>query len=125
MNENADDSMPVLDPSALRELGALGAELGEPVLEEVLKAFRASAPALVAALLSAASAGDRAGAARASHTLRSAAGQLGAVRLVERARRVEAEAKGAASSLEDAALACAEALREAEQALLRLEGTKP
>ncbi len=113
---------PLLDPLVLRELEALGADLGEDVLGEVIAAFERTAPALVAELSRAWWAGDRSAMARAAHTLRSASLQVGATRLNELARAIESEALGDVSDLAERVEVCTRELETVRAELARMVG---
>ena len=114
----------LLDHQVLRELEWLGAELGEDVLGDVIAAFESSAPALVAELSRAWWAGDRAAMARSAHTLRSASLQVGATRLHEIAREIDAKVLDTAADLADPVERCARELEVVRAELGKLVGKR-
>ena len=84
---------PALDPSVLDSLRQLNQD-GEPdVVKDVLSLFIADAPMRLQAIASAAAAGDAAALQRAAHTLKGAAGTIGALGLQAACRDVEQGAK--------------------------------
>jgi HPt (histidine-containing phosphotransfer) domain-containing protein len=75
------ESQPTLNPAVIDSLRALNQD-GEPdVVQEVLALFLADAPQQVDAIVRAAAAGGGEPLQRAAHTLKGAAGNIGAVRL--------------------------------------------
>ncbi|HXG89864.1 MAG TPA: Hpt domain-containing protein [Vicinamibacterales bacterium] len=86
-------SSPALDPKVLATLRQLN-QPGEPdVVGEVLALFRVDAPGRIEAITQAAAAGDSAGLQRAAHTLKGAAGSIGATELQRVCRALEEAAR--------------------------------
>lgn len=82
-----------LDPQVLETLRQLTAE-GEPdVLEEVLTLFRDDAPQRLGAILSSCTNGDAKGVYAAAHSLKGAAGNIGAHGLQRVCQEIEAVAR--------------------------------
>lgn len=80
---------PALDPRVLASLRELTVA-GEPdVLVEVLQLFLDEVPKKLQTMQSAVQAGDAALVARAAHSLRGSAGNIGAVSLLDASRRIE------------------------------------
>jgi len=79
-----------LDPAALQELRNLG---GDDFLREVVDAFFADAPALIASLRSSLEQGNGEELRRAAHTLKSNGATLGAGEFAELCRTLEQQAK--------------------------------
>jgi HPt (histidine-containing phosphotransfer) domain-containing protein len=80
----------VLDPDLLDEIRALQAEGGDRLLARVIRAYFDSAPGLVEAIANALEKGDASALADAAHPLKSSSAALGALRLSELCRELEA-----------------------------------
>jgi len=91
---------PTLDPAGFERLRRIG---GEELVRAMVAAFLENAPRRVATAVEASAAGDREGVARAAHSLKSTAGNLGATAVQRAAERLERDAAGA-SDLELEAL---------------------
>jgi HPt (histidine-containing phosphotransfer) domain-containing protein len=78
-----------LDPAVLDTLRQLNAEGQPDVLAEVFGVFLADAPARLEAIASAVNSKDAAALQRAAHTLKGAAGTIGAVDLQNACRQLE------------------------------------
>jgi HPt (histidine-containing phosphotransfer) domain-containing protein len=88
---------PVIDRSAIERLGRLG---GPDLVRRMLELYLENGPERARALGERAAAGDVSGVERSAHTMKSSAGNLGAVRLQRAAERLEAAA--AAGSIDSA-----------------------
>lgn len=77
---------PILDPAGFARLRRIG---GEELVEAMVWAFLENAPRRVAAAVEASAAGDREGVARAAHSLKATAGNLGAAAVQQTAERLE------------------------------------
>lgn len=80
---------PTLDPAGFERLRRIG---GAALVEAMAAAFLENAPGRVAAVVAAHAAGDREGIARAAHSLKSTAGNLGATAVQRAAERLERDA---------------------------------
>ena len=116
-SEPAPTAGETLDSSVLAELREIG---GDELVHELMAVFVERTPERLRAAESCHAAGDAAGAAAALHSLRSAAGTVGARRLSELAGRLERAARG----LGEAALApgLVELRRETEAVLAEARG---
>lgn len=83
--------VPVLDPTALERLQRLG---GSNLLRQMVELYLANGPERIRALMEGADAGDHAQVERAAHTIKSSAGNVGAVRLQRSAETVELQVAG-------------------------------
>jgi HPt (histidine-containing phosphotransfer) domain-containing protein len=108
-NEPAPDES-VLDPSRLEEIRALQAGGGDDILTRVVEAYFDSAPGLVEAIADAVAKGDASALADAAHPLKSSSASLGALRLSELCK--ELEALGRAGSTDGASDLLGELLPE-------------
>jgi|JI10StandDraft_1071094.scaffolds.fasta_scaffold304266_2 HPt (histidine-containing phosphotransfer) domain-containing protein len=109
---------PILDSAVMDELRALGRELEQDVLGEVVAAYRKLAPELLSQMTEAASSRSLEALARAAHTLKGGSAQIGARAVSERARLVEAAARaGQAESLVALVEDCRAAHVDADEAL--------
>lgn len=86
---------PVLDPTGFERLRRIG---GEKLVEAMVAAFLENAPKRVDAAVDSFERGDRVGIARAAHSLKSTAGNLGAAAVQLMAERLEREAETAGDS---------------------------
>lgn len=82
-------SDPVVDRSAIQRLGRIG---GQDLVRRMLELYLANGAERVHTLSGCAGEGDVQGVERAAHTMKSSAGNVGAVRLQRLAERVEAAA---------------------------------
>ncbi|GAF90523.1 unnamed protein product, partial [marine sediment metagenome] len=80
----------VLDPGPLEEIRELQAEAGNDLLVRVIGAYFDSAPGLVEAVANAVEKGDATALADAAHPLKSSSASLGALRLSELCKELEA-----------------------------------
>lgn len=80
---------PTLDPTGFERLRRIG---GETLVEAMVTAFLENAPGRVAAVVEAHAAWDHEGIARAAHSLKSTAGNLGATAVQRIAERLERDA---------------------------------
>ena len=113
----------ILDDGVLEELAELGRELGEDVLGEVVNAFRKVAPGLLEEIGAACQEGSFAGVSKAAHTLKGSSAQMGARRVAEVAREIEADARAERADRLVALLErCRNELAQAESALSELLG---
>jgi HPt (histidine-containing phosphotransfer) domain-containing protein len=97
MTEDPIRAEPVGDPAALERLTRWG---GDALRTQMVEMFLARAPDQVAAALEAARRGDAEGVRGVAHTLKSSAGQLGAVSVQRLCRDAERRAEaGEGSSL--------------------------
>jgi HPt (histidine-containing phosphotransfer) domain-containing protein len=97
---------PTLDPAGFERLHRIG---GEALLQAMVAAFLENAPLRVTAALEAHAARDREGVARAAHSLKSTAGNLGATAVQRAAERLESGAATAGEEEFDALVAELEA----------------
>lgn len=109
-----------LHATALARLHRLG---GDALVRKMIGTFRAYTPGLEATLRRAAEAGDLPAAAEAAHSMRSAAGNVGAMRLEALARDAEALARGGdGARLRPAAAEVSVALALVTEALVAIAG---
>lgn len=106
------DSEEPLSPRVLAEIREVG---GDTLVREVLEIFLERTPERLRAADEALDGGDLAAAAKAFHSLRSAAGTVGALRLAEHAGRLERLALGGGG--DELGEALASLRREADEAL--------
>lgn len=85
---------PVIDPGALGMLERVGKRA---LVERMVGMFLINGPSRLDTASAAVGHGDRDGVERAAHSLRSSAGQIGALQLQECCARLEAGARGGAS----------------------------
>ena len=101
----ADSSPQALDPEVIDRLRQL-TEDGQPdVVKEVLGLFLLDAPTRLQAITAAVAARDAAGLQRAAHTLKGAAGTIGATALQAASRELEEMGRAAAFDRAEAGLA--------------------
>ncbi len=94
---DADDLVPVLDTSRLDELASLGDEDDDPVAE-LSDLFESLVPQMLDRMALAVEAGAADVLAEAAHSLKSSAGQLGALRVARSCESVERQARAGASA---------------------------
>lgn len=87
---------PPFSPRMLDEIRQVG---GDELVREMMALFGERTPERLRAAVQAQAAGDLEGAARALHSLRSAAGTVGATRLMELAGELEREARAGGAAL--------------------------
>jgi HPt (histidine-containing phosphotransfer) domain-containing protein len=114
--------LPAVDAELLRQLFL---DVGEdrPAMDEIIRTFLATAPALVEDAAAASAARDARAFLRAVHTLKTSAGMLGAGELSRLAR--EAEARAAAGELSGSAATVAALRAELERAMAALRAWSP
>lgn len=100
-----DDGSPVFDDSVLREV----AESAGMAPAELLELFITDAEANLAVIAEASARGDAVALNRTAHSMKSSAASVGAVRVAQSARMLEAATK---SGLDDAGLAACATLAE-------------
>lgn len=103
---------PAFDPDRLNELQSM---LG-PALTEVLRAWLADVPALIAALRSACDGGDAAQARLTAHALKGSCSNVGALRLQRLARDIEQRLREQPADCSAASIALAQLHVEYENA---------
>ncbi len=121
---DASPSPAVLDSSVLQSLRDLEAAAEPGLLREILETFRDTAADKIEAMRRAAQAGDHETLERAAHSLKGSCGMVGAQRMAERCRSVEAEAERGACGPQPGLDAVGEEwayVREEIEALLRTE----
>jgi HPt (histidine-containing phosphotransfer) domain-containing protein len=97
---------PLFDPGAIEQLRKVAGDEASIFIAEVAQLFLQETRKSLVELQRAAAAGDRDGAARIAHSLKSSAATLGLMRLSEACQQLETDAKGATSS-DDSALVAA------------------
>lgn len=115
------DDDTILDPATLERLRALAvavARPGEDILGHLARLFIEDSGQRLTALRAAWAAGKADDAARAAHTIKGAAANVGAVRVVKAAVAVEAACRGA---VDEALVADLEGALHASWAALRAE----
>ncbi|MCG5513904.1 ATP-binding protein [Ectothiorhodospira shaposhnikovii] len=90
--ESPDDG-PLLDPRTLAELRSLNESTGHHLLIKVFQAFLDTAPSLAEQIKTAVAAEDAESLRRAAHALKSSSGNVGAMRLANICRQLEACAR--------------------------------
>jgi HPt (histidine-containing phosphotransfer) domain-containing protein len=116
----------ILDDGVLEELAELGRELGEDVLGEVVNAFRKVAPGLLEEIAVGCQEGSLGRVSKAAHTLKGSSAQMGARRVAEVAREIEADARAErADRLVSLLARCRNELAQAESALTELLRAAP
>lgn len=114
---------PILDAAVLEELRALGRQLEQDVLSDVVEAYRKLAPELAAEMSRAAAAADFERLRKAAHTLKGGSAQMGVRRVTSLARALEAEAREARGErLAELLAGLADELARADAELLRAAG---
>ena len=98
-------SDPAIDPAVIDTLRQLNVDGQPDVLEEVFGLFLTDAPARIDAIAAAVDHGDAPGLQRAAHTLKGAAGTIGAIPLQNVCRQLEQMGKQAAFAEAAAGLA--------------------
>jgi HPt (histidine-containing phosphotransfer) domain-containing protein len=111
---------PVLDHAQLAELRRVGPDDGWGVLPAVVRVFLEGADALAARVRGNVLAGELVAAGDAAHTLKGAAANVGAGRLVDASLRVEQAADGGTPPSEELLAALDDELRAAGTELRRL-----
>jgi HPt (histidine-containing phosphotransfer) domain-containing protein len=106
-----DETLPLLDPTTLAELGALGRDLGRDVRQEIFDLFTSTTPARVVELRARWDDDDLAAFARIAHALRSSAAAVGALQLARALEQAERTARAGQRT------AAAEALGDVERTL--------
>lgn len=84
-----DETLPILEAAALERVRNVG---GEELVARLVTTFLDAAPSRVEALSAAATAGDLDGTGKAAHSLKSMAGNVGAVRLQALVEAIEVAA---------------------------------
>lgn len=87
-------TVPVLDAAAAERLHRIG---GDALVSGMMRAFLQNGAERIASARSAAAAGSARSVADAAHALKSSAGNIGALRLMESAASIEARAREEAS----------------------------
>ena len=114
-----------LDPSVLQSLRDLEAAAEPGLLREILETFRSTATDKIEVMRLAAEEGDREALERAAHSLKGSCGMVGAQRMAERCRCVEAAAEQGTGGKKAHLDAVGEEwayVREEIEGLLRSEG---
>lgn len=83
--------LPVLDLSVVEALKDLGGEDDPNLFNDLVDAFLSDSPSRIAAVEAALRSQDPSGASKAAHGLKSSAANMGALRLSEICRQIEAE----------------------------------
>lgn len=91
-----EDDLPLVDGTALDNVRALRPAEGEVLAQRLVELFHSETEKLLATIEEAATLGDREAVRMAAHTIKSSAHNVGALRLADRAQRLEEEAGDAA-----------------------------